>query len=452
MKRQPIQISEEALDRYKVLSEVSSHVVSGMDVDAAVTKVVKSEPTGLNGQPLKLTERTAYRWMKALKDGGVSALERVPRKRVSESMVLSDRMLRYLKAQKQLAPEASIPEIIRLAVEKGIVQKGEVNRVSVWRACKRMGLPLVRPRKRSERDMRRFAYDHRMMMVLADGKHFRAGVTRAKRVALTFLDDATRFGLGMTVVSSESAEAFLTGLCDVIRNLGLMICLFLDRGPGFRSKDTQTVVSRLGIHLIYGTEAYPEGHGKIERFNRTFKAQALRGIDGDPSVDPALAALTLRFSHWLNEGYNRTEHEGLNGDTPAARWQMDERKIFYPPGGWLSHFVMEEPRTVTNDNIISYGGVHYEVPRGSAGKRIRINRYLLQDNALKVMHNKEEVQLHPVDLSANATAKRARPRTTADTFSAPPAPPETAAAAAFKSAMKPIVDDDGGYQKGPEDE
>lgn len=443
-----ISITQEALLRYQVVSEVRSRVLSGMAVDAAITEVLELEHTDVTGRPLRLSKRTIYRWLSTFKDGGVSALERASRQRISDSRVLSDKMLRYLKAQKQLDPRASVPEIIRRAVAAGIVKQGEVNRVAVWRACQRMGLPLSRPRKRSDRDMRRYAYSHRMMMVLADGKHFRAGVTRAKRVALTFLDDASRYGLGVIVAASETAETFLAELCEVIRTLGLMICLFLDRGPGFISTDTHTVVSRLGIHLIHGTKAYPEGHGKIERFNRTMKDQALRDLASNPSVDPDPVALTLRLNHWLKEGYNRTEHESL-GCTPADRWQSDERELVYPSVGWLRHFVITEHRTVSNDNIVSYDGVHYEVPRGSAGKRIPISRYLLENNALKVMHDGEEVQIHPVDLSANARAKRARPRSVADTFSAPP---ETAAAAAFKSDMKPIVDADGGYQKGPEDE
>jgi hypothetical protein len=47
-----------------------------------------------------------------------------------------------------------------------------VDRTAVWCACVRLGLPLLRVPARQEADQRRFAYPHRMMMVLADGKHF----------------------------------------------------------------------------------------------------------------------------------------------------------------------------------------------------------------------------------------------------------------------------------------
>ena len=93
-----------------------------------------------------------------------------------------------------MAPE--VPELLRRAQARGIVPEDLlVDRTTVWRACRRMGLVTrARPSKR-EGDMRRWRYPHRMQCVLADGKHFRAGGARAKRVALFFLDDATRYAL-----------------------------------------------------------------------------------------------------------------------------------------------------------------------------------------------------------------------------------------------------------------
>jgi hypothetical protein len=94
--------------------------------------------------------------------------------------------------------------------------------------------PLRRVPAKQEADMRRFAYPHRMMMVLADGKYLRAGTKRAKCVAVFFLDDPSRFGLAVVVGTAESAELFLRDLHRVLRCFGVMDLLFLDRGPGFK--------------------------------------------------------------------------------------------------------------------------------------------------------------------------------------------------------------------------
>src|SRR5206468_11085230 len=116
------------------------------------------------------------------------------RQTVPGSQVLSPRMLGFLQHQKQEDPVASVPELIERARLCGVVGEDEpVSRTSVWRACRRLGLPLLRPRRADQRDMRRFAYAHRLQMVLADGKHFRAGIGRPRRVGLTLLDAATRY-------------------------------------------------------------------------------------------------------------------------------------------------------------------------------------------------------------------------------------------------------------------
>ncbi len=443
-------VSEEALFRHQVVSEVGSRVLAGMPVTEAITDVLELHHQDLTGKGRRSSERTIYRWLKAFKEGGVSGLEPAQRSRIATSNALSEEMLRYLKAQKLLDPEASIPEIIHRAEANGLVERGEVDRTSVWRACKRLGLPIKRPRRREDRDMHRFAYPHRMMMVLADGKHFRAGTSRAKRVALTLLDDATRRGLGVIVATSESTEVFLEALHQTILQVGLMISLFLDNGPGFSSTITRRVVAQLGIQLILGTPAYPEGHGKIERFNRRFKEQVLRHLDGNPAVDPDPASLTLRLNHWLTEIYNRDPHYGLGKDSPLQRWDADERELVLPTEGWQQHFVITFERKVSNDNVISCNGVGYEVPRGSAGRTITVSRHLLDDNALTVIDQGKAVKLHPVDLTANAHARRARRSSAADAFSAKPQ--QSAAGARFDADMEPMVDSDGGYKEGQDDE
>ena len=72
--------------------------------------------------------------------------------------------------------------------------------------------------------------------------------------------------------------------------------------------------------------AYPEGHGKIEKFHQLLIDRVLRGLDGNPEVDAEPQALTLRLSPWLREIYNHRPHEALGGDSPAQRF--DARKKY----------------------------------------------------------------------------------------------------------------------------
>lgn len=335
-------------------------MLAGEPLAAALAAVVSRPRCDPRGRPRRPSVRTLYRWLAAYRQGGLGGLEPRQRSRVEASKVLPPKLVDLLRTAKTADPELSVPDLIELARAQGVLGATEpVCRTTVWRACRRMGLPLRRAHVLEAADTRRFAYPHRMMMGLADGKHFRAGARRLRRVALTFLDDATRFGLGVVVGPSESTLLFLRGLHQVAGRYGLPQALYLDHGPGFISLDTEAVLARLGVRLLHGRVRYPEGHGKVERFHRTLQHKVTRGLDGHPEVDPDCGALTLRLTHWLRETYNHTRHESLGGEAPAERFHRDTRELELPPDrAWLdAQFRITHERTVSGDHVVSIDGV-----------------------------------------------------------------------------------------------
>jgi len=203
-------------------------------------------------------------------------------------------------------------------------------------------------------------------------------------------------------------------------------------------------VAQLPCRLIQGTTAYPEGHGKVEKFHQLLIDRVLRGLDGNPEIDADPQALTLRLTHWLREIYNHRPHEALDDDSPAQRWNADSRPLELPGDrAWLeAQFLLTFTRRVRKDNVIPYEGVGYEVPRGYAGQRLTVTRHLLEGDALSIVYHGRRLRLHPVDLTANAYDRRGRGP------AAPPpptVPPRTAAQLAFDDDFAPLVDADGGY-------
>jgi hypothetical protein len=281
-----------------------------------------------------------------------------------------------------------------------------------------------------------------MMMVLADGKHFRAGVERARRLVLFFIDDASRYVPFAVVGTSECTDLFVRGLYEVIRRAGLMTIVFLDNGPGFISDDTIAVCARLGVKLIHGTAAYPEGHGKVERFNLTAWQDLLRALTA-PGIDSDLASLELRINHYLTHQYNTRIHESLEGLCPRLRWEKDERELRFPKddADLRDRFVITESRRVSADNVIPVDSTDYEVPRGHARTRIQIFRQTL-DGTVSILHDGKRVRLHKVDLVKNANDRRA---SGSAPVSVPVAPPITAAQLAFDRDFGPVVAPDGGF-------
>ena len=437
--------SPEVLFRYRLVCEVDSRVLRGEDRADAVHDVVAQDQHDLRGNLRHVSERTLYRWLARYTEYGFTGLVPARRKRVDGSLVLKDTLLEFLRTQKTLDPQASIPELIRRARETGVLRPNDpVDRTSVYRALKRMGIYVGRrKRRRPERDTRRFQYPHRMQMLLCDGKHFRAGAARARRVALFFLDDASRYGLDVVVGTSESASLFLGVLYNKTRRYGIADIYYLDQGPGFIATDTFEVVRKLGALLIHGETAYPEGHGKIEKFNQTAKHDVLRGYDGRADIDPDPQALSLRLQHYLREVYNHRPHESLGGDTPYERFNADERPLRMPQSDdeLRSRFVLHIKRTVTADHTVSVDSVAYEIPTGHAGEKLLVHRRLL-DNTYAVLHQGRLVDIHPVDLHANARARRARGRDP-QPEAAHPLPP-SAADLAFERDFSPVVSPDGG--------
>ena len=448
MSRKTLHISPEALFRYQWVAEIDGCVRAGEELSKVIESIRRRPIPDPRGRIWRPSKRSLYRWYAAYLEGGIAGLEPKPRPPLLDSQVLEPEFLDLLRERKSADPELSVPDLIEIARTSGVLgSQQKVSRTTVWRACQRMGLPMRRQDQIEAADTRRFAYPHRMMMVLSDGKHFRVGAKRRRRVALSFLDDATRFGLAILVGTAENTVVFLRGLHEVIVRHGLMNALYLDHGPGFISDDTRTVVARLQRHLIHGRVRYPEGHGKVERYHRTLKHKVLRSLDGRPEVDPDCGALALRLSRWLRDEYNHTPHEALGGRTPSERWFEDDRDLTLPAdGSWLDEqFLISEERTVSKDHVISIDGVLYEVPQACRG-RIPILHHLLSGR-LTVEVEGRDVEIHPLDLTHNALDRRARPDKPQEASTRPTTP----ASEAFDEDFSPIVDADGNYDD-PEEE
>ncbi len=439
--------SREAALRYVVVSQVLSHMALGDTQGAAVSKVAAT-PQYFPGETTarRVSERSIYRWLESYRRNQMAGLETSARREsAGPGGVLPQKFLQYLVQEKTLDPRTSIPEIIRRAVERGLLERdAPADRTTVYRAAKALGLPVARRKKGPDREVRRFAYPHRMDMILADGVHFRAGARRARRVAFFFLDDSSRYGLEVVVGTSENAALFQRGVFELVAKFGFFSAIYLDRGPGFIAEDTYTVISNLRALLIYGEAAYPEGHGKIERFNQTVGADLLRGLDRRPDVDPEPRSLELRLKHYLETHYNHRPHESLKGETPSQRFLSDSKDLCFPESleELRSRFEVYLSRRVSADNVVSVDSVAYEMPSGYAGTKVLLRKKLLAGGGIFFLHHGRLLELHPVDLAANARSGRPKRRVAQEDLAHPP--PPSAADLAFQRELGSLLDPDGG--------
>lgn len=433
--------SAAALFRFAILSEVRVQVLRGQSLAQAVRDVAGREHVDVDGRPCRVGPRSLYRWWAAFGGAGLAGLAptlRVP----TASHVLEPALVDFLSYEKRLDERASIPELLRRAVLMGLLSSVEaVDRTTVWRAFRRLGVR-TRTGRAPPPDQRRFAKENRMQITLCDGKQFRAGSRGCRRVALFFIDDASRYVPQVVVGPSETAVLFLRGLHGFLERVGKTDVVYDDHGSGFIADDSHAVLANLEIGIVHGTAGYPPGRGKIERFNRTAEEALLRSLARD-DVDPDCMALELRLAHYLAHDYNREPHSSLGGQTPEARFLADDRPLRpYLDGEDLRRtFFVREQRVVSNDHIISLDSVLYEVPRGLAGQRIAVARDVLDPAHLRLDHEGRSIRLHPVDLHANARARRGAAAPTPA-----PAPPRISAASrAADEALAPITQPDGGF-------
>lgn len=220
--------------------------------------------------------------------------------------------------------------------------------------------------------------------------------------------------------------------------------VYVDHGPGFVAEDTLAVFVRLEIPLLHGEVGYKEGRGKIERFNRTAKADVLRALDGRPDVDSSCSALELRLRHYTDEVYAHRVHESLGQSTPWQRFHSDPKALRFPADEHelRAKFEVWLERRVSADHVVKLDSIDYEMPRGYAGQKVLLRRRVL-DGSIGFLHQEKLVELLPVDLSSNARSPRARGERDGDDDTQP-IPPMTAAELSFRRDFGPVVSGDGG--------
>lgn len=435
--------SEQALARFRAVSLVERFLARGDELSVALEQAAREPFPDGHGKLRRRSVRTLRRWYTRYEQGGLEALSDQVRPPLVGSRVFSKELLGFCVAEHANDLLASVPELIRRARARGHLHPGQkVHPGSLWRTLTRMGLEFTSRPTRQEREMRRFSHTERMQCVLVDGKHFRVGPSELRRVALYFLDDATRFGLTVVVGQSESAELFLRGFHALLRRFGKPVSLFADHGSAFVNKTVEQVFAQLRIPFIHGAVGHPEGRGLIERFNRSVQQRLLRSFRGHPEIDPACNSLELRLQHDLEQVYNRLPHDSLEGQTPEQRWESSSRPLVpLSDESLLLAFTLPLQRVVSKDNLIQVDGRLIELPLGYARTEITVFRRPLEDDAIYLAHHGKLIRLFEVDPAKNAVT----PRASQDKVTPPQKPVTTASTLAFQQDLRPVLDADGGF-------
>jgi putative transposase len=349
---------------------------------------------------------TLERWLYAFKKGGLEAL--IPRARgdrgrgrdldpALRELICDIRrehpdvsvtlILRTLRADGRVGPKVTACTVRRMLAERGLTRTAAVDAIG----------GKTRLRWQAERPGALWHGDvcHGPTLSL-DGKRTPVRVH-------AMLDDASRFIVTLRVESDEREETMLSLFAQALMEHGKPDALYLDNGATYRGAILQLVCARLGITLLHAKPYDAPARGKMERFWRRLREEALDHVGQVAS----LADIEGKLRAWLVRFYQCAPHAGILGRAPAACFAEGD-KVRVAEEQLRDALTVRVRRRVRRDTTITVGGVVYEVPLGYlAGQPVTIATSLFDGKEPVLELDKKRIPLTVVNPVNNA--KKLRP-------------------------------------------
>lgn len=184
---------------------------------------------------------------------------------------------------------------------------------------------------------------------------------------LTILDDHSRYSI--RIEPKESATDVKTSFIAAFREYGLPNSVLSDNGAQFagahRGLSTfERFLMDLDILPIHGRPIHPQTQGKIERFHRTFKQEALRTMPSD------MADAAAKFENWRWIYNEIRPHRALEMKTPASVYQPSTRAYYTP-----KDYIYDEGAKlvkVNNWGYLRFGPIRLFLSEAMADTRVEV--------------------------------------------------------------------------------
>ena len=201
---------------------------------------------------------------------------------------------------------------------------------------------------------------------------------------LTILDDHSRFSI--RIDPKDTASGVKDSFILAFREYGLPNSVLSDNGAQFSGPHKgislfERFLMDLDIQPIHGRPIHPQTQGKIERFHRTLKQEALRVT---PS-NMAEAKERLENWRWL---YNEVRpHHALGMKTPASIYTSSTRPYYDP-----KPYVYEEGTKlikVNNWGYLRFGSVQLFLSEAMADTKVEIR--FAEDDTFSVIYRNYKI-------------------------------------------------------------
>ena len=349
---------------------------------------------------------TLERWLYAFKRGGLAALAPQGRGDRGRGRELAPALRELLCDIRRERPEVSVPIILRTLRADGRVG-AEVTACTVRRMFAEKGLHrtldvadkagTTRLRWQAERPGALWHGD------VCHGPTVTIGTRRTPVRIHGLLDDASRYVVGLRVFDNEREETMLSLFSQAIMEHGKPDAIYLDNGSTYRGELLRLVCARLGVTLLHAKPYDAPARGKMERFWRRLREEALSHVGHIAS----LADVEAKLRVWLSRYYHQEPHAGLVGRAPERTFEAGEKRRV-SEAGLRDALTVRTRRRVRRDTTVSVDGTVYEVPLGYlAGSVVTIVTSLFDAAAPALELGDKRISLRVVDPIGNA--KRRRP-------------------------------------------
>jgi putative transposase len=329
-----------------------------------------------SGEVFTVKAETIRYWLRMYRSGGFEALKDKPRSDQGIRAIPQDLIDQACKLKLQV-PERSIERIIAIIENIQLAPPGLLRRSTLHRALKARGLSKRKLTIPDRKDLDRFQADYANDLWQADmvqGPWLpdpkRPGKMR-RSYLYAFIDDASRLLLYGRFSFKGDLPALELVLKRALQRYGKPSRLYYDNAMVFKAKHMQILCAELGIHRPIHTTPYrPEGHGKIEAFNRFCINNFIAEVK--VSKITTLDQLNEAFFAWVHEEYNHRKHSEL-GMSPKKRWLKDSSRIEYVDEEKIRlAFLWRELRTPDKTALIKLFNRSYKVSANLVKRRVEV--------------------------------------------------------------------------------
>jgi len=369
-------ITQKALFRYQVISAyLAADPPRGkrrkvLEYLAAKTWMLPS------GEALSVEAETIRLWIRIYRLSGFEALKDKPRSDQGIRAIPEEIIDQACKLKCQV-PERSIERIITIMENMQLAPPGLLRRSTLHRALQARGLSKRKLTIPDRHDLDRFEADYANDLWQADmlqGPWLpdleRPGKMR-RSYLYAFIDDASRLLLYGRFFFKGDLPALELVFKRALQRYGKPRRVYYDNGMVFKSNHMKLLCAELGIHKPIHTKPYrPQGHGKIEAFNRFCVNHFIAEAKASKII--TLDQLNEAFFAWVDEEYNLRKHSEIEM-SPKKRWLKDASRIEYLDEEKIRvAFLWRELRTPDKTAVIKLFNRTYKVSTTLAKQRVEV--------------------------------------------------------------------------------